>query len=321
MHKVSFESENLTEPVRNALRKHGIDAQEINHLRYSVNQNFQVKFNNVRYFLRVYRPNKETLEGIRAEHEYLSYLRAHDFNTPAPILMPDGKSIGRLKLPSGSDCFFSLFEFIEGFHLNLSEVARSSGKCLGQLHSLSRQYENYAMTYVRRAWDQASWVANSEDLLKQAVPTSLIEFFLRERDQILDYLARLPRGIDEFGLVHYDFHQGNVLSSDKGLYVVDFDDCCRHFFVWDFAMPMHRLGGGFMSDQGLEQKNQFIQGYRESCELSGFQELQIRKFERLRHLFMVCWLAERATEDKWREIVPKYIHTHGEYLRLHPDFI
>lgn len=319
---ISFEDINLNESIQQSLKFNGIRFRKVDSLRYSVNKNFKVVCEDGDLFLRVYRPNKETSAQILAEHEFLMFLKRSGLNVAVPKVLADGSTLGVIRTSSHHVLYFALFDFLVGSHpTDLHDFAVDWGKSLGQLHELSRKYSKSRKTYERHSWDQTSWIIKSEELLKKVISSAEVSLFLNERHRTIEYLKNLPRSDEEFGLIHYDFHQGNLLVDECGhIQILDFDDCCSSWFVWDFALPMHRLGGTHMSHQGMELKQKFIKGYREVCSLPLEWENRIRNFERIRHLCMLCWLAERHTEKKWKDIIPRYLRAHGEYLIANPEF-
>lgn len=315
-----FENADFIEEIRGSLIADGIDCGRVELLRYSVNKNYKIVCSERSLFLRVYRPGKESREQIQAEHEFLDYLKKNGLGVAAPLTLTNGRSLGEFQSPLGTT-YFALFDFLDGAPpADLSGFCLKWGRSLGRLHGLSRDFGGIRKKHERRLWSEASWVVNSERLLKEVTPKEKISSLLNERDGVLDYLNSLPASVNEFGVVHYDFHQGNILVANDNIQILDFDDCCRSWFVWDFALPMHRLGG-HMSTRGAEQKAKFVQGYQEEIDLSSEWESSIRIFERIRHLFMVCWLAERRDEVKWKDIVPKYAKAHAAYIAAKPNLL
>lgn len=308
----SFENTDLKKDVEEALRALGIKTQKVEFLRYSVNQNFKITSSEGLAFLRVYRPGKETTDQILAEHAYIKFLKENGLNVPIARVLPNGESIGKIR-----DRFnFSLFEFAPGSHpTNFRNFAMEWGRLLGQLHSASKSYSKSPFP-KRKTLLQSTWAEQSEAYLKKIESSAIL---LKERETVFRYLDDLERSDQTFGHVHYDFHPGNILVHEGKAHFLDFDDCCEAWYLWDFAMPMHRLGGSPMSTGGKELKEKFLSGYRETATLTENDESKIRIFERIRHLFMICWLAERATENKWKEIFPRYVSTHSAYLEAKPD--
>ena len=49
-------------------------------------------------------------------------------------------------------------------------------------------------------------------------------------------LGVLPRGVDDYGLVHNDLHTHNILVQDGTVRVIDFDVCVHHWFACDLAI-------------------------------------------------------------------------------------
>jgi|SRR6266540_3194345 len=55
----------------------------------------------------------------------------------------------------------------------------------------------------------------------------------------MDWLQGLPRDANSYGLIHTDMHHWNFLVHEGNITVFDFDDCTRHWFIYDIAVPIH----------------------------------------------------------------------------------
>lgn len=292
-------------------------AVELQTIRHSVNRNYRLEIGAQKYFLRAYRPGKNSRAQIMAEHAYLRFLCQRGFGVAQAVELPDDETCTEFKRDDGSSQFLALFEFVAGGNSSPTdrEFIPRWAKALADLHSAARSFKSQEK-FRRSDWREHSWVRNLRDLLNESITDSgMLESLLRDADDADAFLSSLETNENSYGLVHYDLHPGNILVDGKCLTVIDFDDCCYHWYAWDLAMPLHRIRQGHMAENNLDLRRLFLDVYRETCPV----DLNIvEAFERIRHLHMIGWLAERRTEEKWREIFPKYVSAHALYARRFP---
>ena len=112
---------------------------------------------------------------------------------------------------------------------SLDEYFYNTGKALGAIHRLSKKYEpvhtrqdyfdKYNMTYL----DQL--IPDEYSELKAAIAKRLDEF------------RALPKNKDIYGLVHFDYSDGNyhVDMNTGEITVFDFDNCMNCWYMFDLA--------------------------------------------------------------------------------------
>ena len=155
---------------------------------------------------------------------------------------------------AGDDCvapvFLSLFEYAKGMLLAdngyryregapLSEYFFNTGKTLGKIHALSKNFEpvtapcrpdyfdKYNMEYLGRL------IPDKYSELKSAITARLEKF------------CTLPTDAQSYGLVHFDFSDGNYhIDMDTGaITVFDFDNCLYCWYMFDLAnLWLHNEG-------------------------------------------------------------------------------
>lgn len=105
------------------------------------------------------------------------------------------------------------------------------GRALGGMHALAGGY------VPPPALAPFAWVElDLPSYLASAVPPGQPRLLERLAEHWL-WLNALPRlRGDGYGLIHGDFHRGNLLVDDTGaLTVIDFDNCCCAWFAFDLA--------------------------------------------------------------------------------------
>src|SRR5690606_19104687 len=92
---------------------------------------------------------------------------------------------------------------------------------------------------------------------------------------VLSTITNLPKSYSTYGLLHGDLWLENILvDSDLKLTMIDFQDCEKHFFIFDLAVPIYSAleytfaGNGNIVDYGRAITNAIIEGYRKENELS-----------------------------------------------------
>lgn len=109
------------------------------------------------------------------------------------------------------------------------------------------------------------------------------------------YLDTLPKSQDEYGFIHNDNHQRNILVSDGNITIIDFDCAGRQFFVQDITTPaqgiMFDITGGMvtpLSDSIRLERffDSFINGYEKENHLADFWYKELTTFVNYRRLLL-----------------------------------
>ena len=192
-----------------------------------------------RFILRISMQEDRSPEDYLAETEFVHYLARNGAPVADVIPSADGNMVECFE-DQGRKAYISLFADAKGILIcengyryregaPLSEYFRNTGKALGKIHRLSKSYrpvhrrisyfEKYNMAYI----DQL--IPDEYTALKQAVSERLEQF------------RKLPLDGDSFGLVHFDFSDGNYHIDMKTgeLTVFDFDNCMYCWYMFDLA--------------------------------------------------------------------------------------
>lgn len=115
---------------------------------------------------------------------------------------------------------------------------------------------------------------------------------------------------DSFGLIHNDFHQGNLIIDDETITVIDFDDCSFNWFAQDLAVFFYHAywqnssfngGDAVFIEKFLKA---FFKGYKTENTLHDDSIKQIPIFLKLREiylyqLFLKSW--DSSNLEDWQE--------------------
>ena len=191
------------------------------------------------YVLRISALGDRSENDYLAETEFVRFLAEN--GAPVADVLPSvqGRLVERVEADSKA-VYVSLFAYAKGMLLAdngyryregapLSEYFYNTGKALGVIHRLSKAYvpvhprpdyfDKYDMTYLNRL------IPEGYGELKKAVARRLEAF------------RALPKDKDCYGLIHFDYSDGNWhIDMDTGaITVFDFDNCMNCWYMFDLA--------------------------------------------------------------------------------------
>ena len=192
-----------------------------------------------KYVLRVSDLGDRTEADYLAETEFVRFLAENGAPVADVIPSDQGRLVERMEV-DGKAVYVSLFACAKGMLISdngyryregapLSEYFYNTGKTLGAIHRLSKAYapvhprpdyfDKYNMTYLDRL------IPEEYRKLKKAIAERLEAF------------CALPKDRSCYGLVHFDFSDGNYhIDMDTGaITVFDFDNCMNCWYMFDLA--------------------------------------------------------------------------------------
>ena len=192
-----------------------------------------------RYVLRISALGDRSGNDYLAETEFVRFLAEN--GAPVADVLPSvhGRLVERITV-DGKAVYVSLFAWAKGMLLAgngyryregapLCEYFYNTGKALGTIHRLAKVYapvhrrpdyfDKYNMTYPDRL------IPDEYGRLKTAIAKRL------------DTFRALPKDKSRYGMVHFDFSDGNYhIDMDTGaITVFDFDNCMNCWYMFDLA--------------------------------------------------------------------------------------
>ena len=232
-----------------------------------------------RYILRISGLGDRTEGDYLAETEFVHWLAQN--GAPVADVIPSAN--GRLvECPEdhGEKKYVSLFAYAKGMLLcdngyryregaPLEEFFFNTGKALGKIHRLSKLYQpahrrpDYFDKYNTAYMDRLIPAEYGE--LKKAIADRL------------DRFRALPRDGEAYGLVHFDFSDGNYhIDMNTGeLTVFDFDNCMYCWYMFDLANLWTHGVGWFRQEPDAGKRmqgmawyfNTVLEGYRSETDV------------------------------------------------------
>lgn len=213
-------------------------------------------------------------ELVLAELEFVRYLAGRGGNVADVIPSRNGQLMEEI-VHDGQPFFICLFRKARGKQLSenhyryregapLSEYFHNCGKVLGRLHQLSKGFNPVHRRYG--FFDKFN--AGHIDSL---IPDS----FRRLKEKLVDHLKsldELDQSPDVFGLVHFDYSDGNYsIDYDTGrITVYDFDNCCYCWYMYDLANVWAHGVGWVQFEPDAGKRKAFMEDYFETV-LAGYR--------------------------------------------------
>ncbi|WP_066318995.1 phosphotransferase enzyme family protein [Bacillus sp. FJAT-29814] len=230
--------------------------------------------------VRISEPVK-TKEMVMAELQWMKFLYDEGVRVPWPDMSIDIEA-GRVK---------TTFEYISGVSLDVTNVAhwnaemfKQMGRILGRMHSLSKECELQDVNRPR-------WTPVNQDVFQ--IRKNLSPWLQEKYEIWMQRLAPYQIKWDTFGLIHNDFHQGNLIVNEEGtLTVIDFDECSYNWYAQDLAVCFYHAYWQHDSFNGDAEEfcesflSSFFKGYQEENLLHPDTVEQISLFLKLREIFL-----------------------------------
>ena len=263
--------------------------------------------------LRVHRRDFRSNDEVESELQWMAQLSQEGLTVPLPLPAKDG----------------TLFADIEGYQVNrlswldgtpLGETNQplqikdrvdtfhKIGETMAQLHKISDDWELPA-SFTRHHWnhdgllgEQPLWDRFWENPQLSSHQLNIINEARSKASQVL--LAKAETL--DYGLIHADMVRENILLSDEGVQLLDFDDGGFGFRLFDVATALFKNRS---EPDYPELEQALIAGYHSVRPLD-MQELGL--FTLLRSFTYVGWIISRMDENGSHQRAERFIETASE---------
>ncbi len=264
-----------------------------------------------RYVLRVHRQGYHSDAELGCELDFVRALHAEGVAVPSFVSAPDGRgfcAVGadhpagihqvdlQLHLENHGN-FGAERAGVDGSAALDSADFAALGRLAAEVHDATER-SGYEMAVPRDDWDLEGLVGPSfawGDPLRIAELTgddrATIEAAIqRIREQLGAYGT--PAG--RFGPIHSDLTPENVLRTDRGLVLIDFDDFARGWHLFDLATAIHFFTP---HPRYLEYRDALFAGYEAVRPLDPADHAVFPAILLARSLTYLGWAADRRGED------------------------
>jgi Ser/Thr protein kinase RdoA (MazF antagonist) len=204
-------------------------------------------------------------EDFLAEVEYVRYLFEHGGSVSDVVSSRKGKLLEEITHHDHT-IFVCLFKKAKGKMLvenhyryragaPITEYYYNCGKVLGKLHQLSK---SYTPVHPR----QHFFDRFNASYIDKLIPGSLS--LLKEKMvELLKTLEELDRDRESFGMIHFDYGDGNYsIDFDNGqITVYDFDNSCFGWYMYDLADAWINGVGWIQFEPDAGKRQKFMEDY------------------------------------------------------------
>ncbi len=215
--------------------------------------------------LRIAFLNDRSREDFLGEVEYIRYLFEHGGSVSNVVSSRKGNLLEEIT-HNNHTFFVCLFEKARGKMLvennyryregvPITEYYYNCGKVLGKLHQLSKEYAPVHRRY-------SFFDKYNAEYIDKLIPDSLSP--LKEKlVGLLKTLEGLDRNRGSFGMVHFDYSDGNyMIDFDTGqITVFDFDNSCFCWYMYDLANLWTHGVGWIQFEQDAGKRKNFMDDY------------------------------------------------------------
>ncbi|MHB8622090.1 MAG: serine/threonine protein kinase [Sulfuricaulis sp.] len=232
-----------------------------------------------------YRPGRWNAAAILEEHRFAQQLAEHEIPAVAPLARANGTTLSH-----HGGFGFAVFPWQPGRAPELNSAADRTllGRYLGRLHRLgaAESFRQRPRLSVEEFGHRSIRYLQEHNI----VPEELREPFFA----IVQYLfppieAAFHAAADAAWIrLHGDCHLGNILWTDTGPHLVDFDDC----LMGPAAQDLWMLLSGEHEEMEIQLAD-VLTGYTPFMEFNAAELRLIEPLRTLRMLRYMAWLAER----------------------------
>ncbi|PFL24374.1 protein kinase [Bacillus cereus] len=258
------------------------------------------------YFIRI--TNYKTYEEQLEEVTYTNFLYQKGLGVPPIIPSLKGNLVEKIILDK--ELFTVLYKAAPGIHLPRNEwnsnVFKKLGQQIGKLHRMSKDFERIQpINHIN------NWYENEEYNFLNYIPKE--ETTIREiASDVLTSIKDLQKSPLNYGLIHGDLWLENILvENNSNLTMIDFQDCEKHFYIFDLAVPIYSaieysfVGNGNIVDYESSITKAIVEGYKEENDLPKEMLDQLPLFTKLKEIFEyslmhMYWDKEELTEEEVR---------------------
>ena len=258
-------------------------------------------------------------DQVQAELEWILFLNSSGVKVSMPILSKNNKYLELVNYDSNL-INAVVFERASGNAVDArnpeewnEEFWEEMGRTLGKMHTAAVKYNSEKLAFKRKTAFESNQVQldNSLDPIEDGE-------IIRRFNELKTKLNQLPRDIEAFGLIQYDFHCDNFNVHEGELIVYDFDDSYYFFFIYDIAACIHEAVWDVPDREKQDFANRFIpslwKGYCEEFSLDRKWLVYLPDFLKWREFDIYITMVETYKDETASE---RYMSALEEWI---PEF-
>ncbi|MCY4656570.1 MAG: phosphotransferase [Gammaproteobacteria bacterium] len=302
---------NLEQDASKAMQSWDIDVESVKFITVSENISFHVvSKTGKQYVLRFHRPGYHDYQELISERIWTDDLIATGLDCPVGVKARENQDFVQSRI-NGQTRYAGVLKWVDGQPLwqvledadsHISESVhrfQMIGELVANFHEQAQHWQP-PPDFKRPVLDEHGFMGEqpfwgrfweSKDLSKKQ------QGFLTEiRDACFEILANLSKAPEHYSMIHADLHPGNIIKHGSRLHVIDFDDACFSWHLYDFAVTML----SYTDDENYRSLlDAFFKGYSNLRSLPPKLMPSLNFFYLLRVLAHIGWLADRPELNKY----------------------
>ncbi|QYR20216.1 phosphotransferase [Paenibacillus sp. sptzw28] len=247
------------EAALNALQEYEADWSSIHFIQLSEHVTFRIVAGEGEQFLLRIHPAGKPPEETNSELEWLSAMKRKGLILPEALPNREGAFVTETSTSCGKMFYATFLRWIEGERLDrgglTEEAIRKMGAMMASLHEASVDFSPSA-GFVRPSWGSSSFQRDWAHLglnHRHFISDEAFGLYTMAATKVADRLSTLISHKRNYGMIHADLHNGNVVFRDGEPYPIDFGRCGFGYHLYDIAQSIMGLHPA--------QRVHFIEGY------------------------------------------------------------
>ncbi len=309
--------------LKEATELYGISEKHLKILDGFENFVYEYKKQGVMYILRFVHNDHKTFNQVLAEIEFINYLAMN--NACVSTVVHSKNDLLVEKVMINDKDYFSVSAFVKGkgHHVQASDKDSKYweyfGEQVGKFHVLTKEYRP---KHRREGWLEDSLYNRVDTILKDDQPMQ--DAMKRIVEKVLAY----PKTRNNYGLIHTDMHDGNMVIDESGnLTIFDFDDSSYKHFISDIAIiifyqiAFQNLSLGKKNEYSIQILKPFLKGYNLHNFLPREEFHHLQDFFKLREITLYVALKAGGDEICKSDWAKSYFKTYREKIINDEPFI
>lgn len=199
-------------------------------------ENFVYEFmqGNKAFIMRFVHSKHRIYNQVLAELEFIDYLDRNGARVSTVIYSNDGNLVQKITLNDKEYFTVCVFEKAKGQKVIKDDMTndfyRMFGSEVGKLHKLTKKYNP---KHKRVEWHEENYF----DIGVKCLPENDM-IILEIYSKLVEKIKKIPKSIDNYGLIHTDLHFGNMFIHGGELTFFDWDDASYKHFISDIAIVL-----------------------------------------------------------------------------------
>ncbi|MDG3085260.1 aminotransferase class III-fold pyridoxal phosphate-dependent enzyme [Vibrio hannami] len=312
---VEYTTDELIQLAHKSLTYWGLgEFTEVTLIKHRENAVFKIQSSHGDYAMRIHRFGYHTDQELRSELDWIQAIPSGELFTADVLPTQNGELFLSLALDDDKQALqIDLLEWANGVPIatienGFDDIAHVEstyykvGRLMAMSHIHSREWD-LPENFSRHNWDEKGifgpgslWGDYHELAQLNAEQIALI-------DKAIVYarkdLAEFGKNEERYGLIHADFLPENLLQTEEGICLIDFDDAGFGWLLFDIATAVFPYLGEEHFDQTLEA---LIQGYSEILPLKAEDLEKLPLFLFIRSVTYLGWMHTRKESTTAQEL-------------------